>query len=358
MKRIVITGCGIIGAMVAYELSQIPGLNITVLDKAAPAQGSTGAALGVLMGAISHKTKGRAWQLREQSIRRYETLIPELEAKTGRKLLFNRQGILKLCFDETEIPGWEKLQQIRASQGWKLELWSPEELAQHAPHLDPKNIKLAIYSPCDRQLDPSGLTVALVAAAQQNGVEFRFGVEALGHQTDSCITTQAGDIAYDFLVICAGLGSFALTATFAQPIPLQPVLGQAIQIRFPQPLGNPEFQPAITGEDVHLVPLGNGDYWLGATVEFPNAEMAVTAEAAQLQAIQNIAHGYCPALKGAEILRTWSGLRPRPMGRPAPILEPMAEHPQIYLATGHYRNGVLLAPASAQGVKEWLELQL
>jgi glycine/D-amino acid oxidase-like deaminating enzyme len=77
MSQVVVIGCGIIGAAIAYELSLVAGLEITVLDRQQPAQGATGAALGVLMGAISKKTKGRAWQLRQSSMQRYETLIPE-----------------------------------------------------------------------------------------------------------------------------------------------------------------------------------------------------------------------------------------------------------------------------------------
>ncbi|NEO09325.1 FAD-dependent oxidoreductase, partial [Moorena sp. SIO3I8] len=72
MSKVAIIGCGIVGAAIAYELSRVNGLSITVLDQHMPAQGSTGAALGVLMGAISKKVKGRAWQLRQASIQRYQ----------------------------------------------------------------------------------------------------------------------------------------------------------------------------------------------------------------------------------------------------------------------------------------------
>ena len=74
MNHIVIIGCGIIGATLAYELSLVEGLKITVIDKQPPAQEATGAALGVLMGVISHKVKGKAWRMRQTSIQRYETL--------------------------------------------------------------------------------------------------------------------------------------------------------------------------------------------------------------------------------------------------------------------------------------------
>ena len=122
--NVVIIGCGVVGAAIAYQLSQIKGLNITVFEKNQPAQGSTAAALGVLMGVISHKTKGKAWQIREESIKRYQTLIPELEEITGRKIPCNRQGIVMLLSEDPTHPqksgveamsDWEELQQVRKS---------------------------------------------------------------------------------------------------------------------------------------------------------------------------------------------------------------------------------------------------
>lgn len=79
MTHVVVVGCGVVGAAIAYELSQFPDLSITVLDRQPPAQAATGAALGVLMGVISQKVKGNAWRMRQASLQRYETLIPELE---------------------------------------------------------------------------------------------------------------------------------------------------------------------------------------------------------------------------------------------------------------------------------------
>ncbi|HAG81745.1 MAG TPA: FAD-dependent oxidoreductase, partial [Cyanobacteria bacterium UBA12227] len=128
MSHVAIIGCGIIGAAIAYELSQVSGLTITVLDQKPPAQGATGAALGVLMGAISQKVKGKAWQLRQASMRRYETLIPELEAITGLKIPFNQQGILMLRFVGEDIVRWQQLVTLRQSQGWQLEIWDKAQL--------------------------------------------------------------------------------------------------------------------------------------------------------------------------------------------------------------------------------------
>jgi glycine/D-amino acid oxidase-like deaminating enzyme len=372
MSHVVIIGCGVVGAAIAYELSQVKGLKITVFDQQPPAQASTGAALGVLMGVISQKIKGKAWQMRQTSIQRYQTLIPELEALTNRKIPFNRQGILLLLSDppnppykggQDEISAWEKLVETRHSQGWQLEIWDTAKLKNICPQVDCEKVTGAVYSPQDRQLDPTALTLALVEAAQHNGVIFKFGVAVLDSQTSipesspkccHCFETTEGKITADWFVVAAGLGSTPLTAKLNQPIDIRPVLGQALKVRVGHPLGNADFQPAITGNDVHIVPVGGGDYWLGATVEFPTNGDEIPPNQQLLESLREQAIAFCPELATASILGTWSGLRPRPEGRPAPIIGKLPGFSNVLLATGHYRNGVLLAPATAYAIREMI----
>ncbi len=361
MSHVAVIGCGIVGAAIAYELSLVSGLKITVLDRQPPARGATGAALGVLMGAISKKVKGRAWQLRQTSLHRYETLIPELTALTGRQIPFNRQGILMLCFAEEDLTSWEELVKIRQSQGWQLEIWNAPQVQSRCPQLSREKIVGAIYSPQDRQVEPTALTEALVAAADRNGVAFHFGVTVEGMRSAvgvsnlhlcNRIHTSIGQLDVDWLVVASGLGSTLLTASLEQPVNIKPVLGQALHLRVQQPLGNPDFQPVITGDDVHIVPVGQGEYWVGATVEFPNEVGEVVAEPASLEKVRQEASAFCPALAEATILRTWSGNRPRPEGRSAPVISQLPGYSNVLLATGHYRNGVLLAPATALAIRD------
>ena len=373
MVRVAIIGCGIIGASIAFELSQFPELKVTVFDKQPPAQGSTGAALGVLMGVISHKTKGRNWQLRETSLQRYETLIPELEAVTKRKIPFNKQGILMLCSEGEDLSKWEKLIATRDSQGWQLELWDVERVRDRCPHLYLNDqIIAAIYSPQDRQVDPTALTLALVDAAKLKGVNFEFGVEVQGiTELDSQVSQiqLASSIAvnkscgtgilpvaenFDRLIVCAGLGSAAVTASLNQLVDIRPVLGQALHLLTPNPVGNPDFSPVITCDDVHIVPLGNQEFWVGATVEFSENGGEIEANSDMLEQVMARAIALCPALAFASILRKWSGLRPRPEGRPAPIIETLPGNDRVFIASGHYRNGVLLAPATARSIREMI----
>ena len=381
--NVVIIGCGVVGAAIAYELSQVKGLNITVFEQKQPAQGSTSAALGVLMGVISHKTKGIAWRMRQSSIQRYETLIPELEGITGRKIPCNRQGIVMLLSENLERPlesgvevlsEWEQLREIRQSQGWELQVWDQEQLQKYCPQISHPQIIGAVYSPQDLQLNATALTLALVDAAQRNGVNFKFGVSVTGTETPppppptplhikkglgearkcNFIETTEGKVTADWFIMSAGLGSTALTAQLDQMVNIRPVLGQALYLSLGRSLGNPDFQPVITGNDVHIVPMGNGDYWVGATIEFPNHENQISASQELLDIVRQQAIAFAPELAAAKVLRTWSGLRPRPEGRPAPVIDKLPGFTNILLATGHYRNGVLLAPATATAIREMI----
>lgn len=369
MTRIAIIGCGIVGATLAYELSQYSQLDIHVIDQGNPAQGSTQAALGVLMGIISHKVKGRNWRLRRDSIERYKTLIPELEETLGQPIP-HIKGLLSLCFDPEQLPRWQSLQTKRAEQGYPLEIWSPDQLRQHCPQINAQNVAAAIYSPQDGQVHPQQLTLALVEAAQQRGVTTHWQSPVLGLKTQAgcCTQLQLPDenIDVDVVVISAGLDSADLSQIGAEPLPMIPVLGQALELELEQPLGLDNFQPVINGHDIHVVPLGNNRYWLGATVEFPPGGEAVELpladdiellpEAERLEHMRQVATDYCPALIKSRIVRHWSGLRPRPQGQGAPVIKPLEGFENVILATGHYRNGVLLAPGTAITVAELLGL--
>jgi glycine oxidase len=360
MSKIAIIGCGVIGATIAYELSLIPELEITVIEKNISASGATGAALGILMGAISGKTQGRAWKLRETSLKRYQSLIPELEAQTGLKIPINQNGIVKLLFTEDKLEKWEKLQKIRANQGWKLEVWNQKQLQQNCPQINQNNLIGAVYSPQDCQINPQILTETLVKSASLNGVAFQFGISL--NQQDwktrdgklQQITINQEKLDIDYLIVAAGLGTTSLTESLLEKLDIRPVLGQAIKFELDFDLNLNNFQPVITGNDIHIVPLGNRQYWLGATVEFPDDEGNVTAKSQLLEEIKQNAIAFYPSIAYATILKTWQGKRPRPYGQAAPILGKLPGYDNVLLATAHYRNGVLLAPGTAQEIKTLL----
>ncbi|MCC5896607.1 MAG: FAD-binding oxidoreductase [Phormidium sp. BM_Day4_Bin.17] len=359
MAQVLIVGGGVVGAAIAYELSCVPGLEVILCDRDRLGQGSTGAALGVLMGAISQKkAKSRAWKLREQSLQRYLTLIPELEAKLDCYLPRNDAGILKLCSREENWSKWQALAQVRCEQGFPLALWSLDELCTRFPQLGREGISGAVFSSCDRQIQPRPLTEALLAAAELQGVQVNWETEITDIEMTTgdprrCgqVMTQTGEpYEPDWLVIAAGLGTTLLTEQLQRAIAVRPVLGQAVRYRLSQPF--PERFPVVTGGDVHVVPLSDYECWVGATVEFPDAAGQVTADERLLEEVQEAAIALYPPLAEAEVIEQWSGLRPRPEGRSAPVIGKLENYENVLLATGHYRNGVLLAPATAIAIRD------
>jgi glycine oxidase len=352
-----IIGCGIVGATIAYELSLTNKYQIDVYDRQQPAQAATGAALGVLMGILSQKVKGRAWNLRRDSLRRYQTLIPELERSTGLKIPHNDLGIVKILLPEEDLSKWTQLAATRKEQEWQLELWKASQISARLPQINSKLANTAIYSPQDLQVNPVALTNALITAAQQHGVNFHFdrsieSITAANPQSCDLSIADFPTVTCDRVIVTAGLGATSLLSSHSS-IEINPVLGQAFQVRLPQPLGNPGFQPVISYHDVHIIPCGGNEYWVGATVEFP-VDGVMAAQPADLERIKQIAIDLCPDLAQGEIIRSWQGLRPRPDHRPAPVIDRVGQNHRILVATGHYRNGILLAPATARIIGDML----
>ncbi|MEO0373433.1 MAG: FAD-dependent oxidoreductase [Cyanobacteria bacterium P01_A01_bin.17] len=363
--KIAIVGCGIVGAAIAYTLSQKTDWEITVWDRRAPDQWeATGAALGVLMAVVRTRLKGKHVRLCLESLQCYESMIPQLEALTNIAIPYNREGIIQLCFDPQDLIYWQKTQAMRQRQGFTLEIWDRTQLLERYPDLSEtrqsENAAVgAIYSPQDRQVDPVICARAFIQAAQLQGVQFVWQTPVRDFRCGSDqqvthVVTDTDTTPVDAAVITSGLGSQLLAAQLQPSLRLQPVLGQALRLKRPEPALYP--YPVVNGGDVHLVPLNAQELWVGATVEFPEEDSSKIPEAdlALLERVLGDAIALDPTLATAEILQTWSGLRPRPHGRPAPVIETLASHPNVVLATAHYRNGVLLAPITAVRVQNLL----
>ncbi|MGF1603141.1 MAG: NAD(P)/FAD-dependent oxidoreductase [Thermosynechococcaceae cyanobacterium] len=366
--KIAIVGCGIVGAAVAYTLSQHTDWEITVWDQRSPERWeATGAALGVLMAVVRTRLKGKHVRLCLESLQRYEDLVPQLEDQTGIVIPYNREGILQFCFDRQDLIYWQKTQAMRERQGFLLEILERSELVAKYPELADAQYQDhqavgAIYSPQDRQVDPVVCAQALIQAAQMQGVEFiwQTAVQAFrcSSQKVTHVVTASEAVPVDGVVLTSGLGAGQLTPQLKEPLRLQPVLGQALRLRRSEAFSYP--YPVVNGGDVHLVPLSDQDLWVGATVEFP-AEASLQApelNPALLEQVLADALALDPTLATAQVVKKWSGLRPRPQGRPAPVIEPLADYCNVVLATGHYRNGVLLAPMTAAKVLELLNALL
>jgi len=352
-RSVLVVGAGLVGRATAWHLQQC-GHGVLLLDpglegRADPTSGSW-AALGVLMAQVFHRSSGRAWRLRQRSLELWHQWRQQL-ASRGWPIPW-KPGLLLLASHAAELERQQHLVAERRQLGFDLELCWPEQLQELAPAV-PGAALGGLFSPADGLLDPGPAMDALLGDGLEQGLRTccqraaRLVRSSPGWQ----VHTEGGTVLEaDAVVLCAGVALTALLQPLGHQLAMEPVLGQALELQLTdcEPWSGPSAWPgAVVWQGLNLVPRSEGRLWLGATLEpGDQADPTALAELRQL-------NGAAPAwLQRARELRRWQGHRPHPIGRPAPVLEQL--EPGLLVATGHYRNGVLLAPATA----EWVAQQL
>ncbi len=336
-------------------LSSLPG-GISVRSGSA-------AALGLLMAQVFQRGSGRGWRVRQRSLRLWRQWRQEL-AERGQAIHW-RPGLLLLAANAEERSRHERLVRERREQGLPLELWDASRLGRLEPAA-PLGALAALHSPEDGQLDPLQALAALRADGLAAGLRCLssrvLGLrEADGHGCGQPGGSRQGggtcggrwrllledgqELDTDWLVLAAGLASAKLLRPLGLERPLEPVLGQALELELAEPASWRGWPGVVSWKGLHLVPrpdrAGGRRLWLGATVE-PGTDPG----AAALAQLRKLAGDAPEWLARAELRQHWLGIRARPRDRPAPLLE--QPRPGLLLACGHNRNGVLLAPVSAE----------
>ena len=297
------------------------------------------------MANVHRRGRGRSWQLRQQSLQLFQQWQFQL-AQAGYPLEIHR-GLMLLAADGAEWQLQQQLLKERQARGTELSLIQPEQLAAQVaanelPPL-PQHPHGALWSPRDGQLDPGQWLNALQGDAASHGMQqLNARVEAIaGAAATGSWQLQLNDgsrLVADRVLLCAGLAVAPLLQQLGINCPLQPVWGQAMELQLTDEF--PLWRNAVVWQGINLIPRPKGRLWLGATLE-PGQGPSQQA----LRDLRNL-NGCAPAwLQGAELVDHWFGARARPVGQPAPLLaEPL---PGLLLLGAHYRNGILLGPASA-----------
>lgn len=315
--------------------------------------GGSKAALGLLMAQVFHRASGRAWRLRQTSLALWQRWVAELQ-DLGHPLQLNR-GLLLLASNPEELARLQALCEARQAMGLPFVLLDPSQLAALAPQL-PATALGGLLSAADGQIDPQPLLAALLHEACRLGTQaLCTRVQALQPLSDGRWRLQLADaepLHCSAVVVCAGRGAADLLQPLGYPVPLTPVSGQALELATATGDANDDWRgpwpAAAVWQGINLVPRAGGTLWLGATLE--------PGLSASPEALHNLAtlNGHAPDwLRRAKVVRQWQGLRVQPLGRAAPWLEVLA--PGLLLAGCHYRNGLLLAPATASWIAEALE---
>jgi glycine oxidase len=348
---VIIIGGGIIGSTVALRLASA-GLKVRVFDRGEPGGEASSAAAGMIAPFGERIEPGPFFDLCLASYRLYPDFVREVEELSGAHVDYRCQGSLLLAVSEDET---EELKVIAAGQqalGMPNEQLDGATARKHVPGLSPA-VGRGLFIPGDHCVDNELLTPAVIAAARLRDVSFYSrslviklnvrksrveSVEVRGDPVELCGTFSAGQF-----ILAAGCWSAELVRPLGVALDTQPCRGQMMEFDCPAEL------PLVVRAGRHyLVPRGGGRVVAGTTVEYAGHEKAVTAGG--LRSILEGAERILPDVRNFKFRRAWAGLRPDTADH-RPILG-YGEFSNLIFATGHFRNGILLAPVTAMLVSE------
>jgi glycine oxidase len=346
MTDVLVIGGGVIGMATALEL-RLRGAAVTVVDRHLCGQGTTRAAAGML----APEAEGLTGALRELGIRSrslYAEWIRKLMHLSGLPCGYWCCGILAPISDSGCECRFDAKFDSEVSQT-NSNFIDRAQVQKRQSGLS-GDITGALWYPEDGQVDNRLLAQALVVAMRSLGVQILEGT-TVDRVVTNCITTEGnlvshletnrGNLQADRYVLATGAWSRAL-----QPIAVTPRKGQILSVFDP----NRRLQTVLFGKNVYLVPRQDGTLVIGATVE----DVGFTPDntAAGIQHLLTEAIALYPAIAEMKILETWWGFRPYAPNE-IPILG-ASDYDNLVIATGHYRNGILFAPITAQLLTDWI----
>ena len=346
-------GAGAIGLGTAWHLAkqgQIVSVYDPRLNQSVDREGSardisgTSASLGVLMGHVFRRSSGRGWRLRRRSMELWPQWIESLQ--THQPDLKLHLGLLQIAEDEQAAERMKSLAAQRIDLG--LQMVTNVDLAAVWPTADHGGL----HSRHDGRIDPLLLQQAMRKALTEQSVELNATAVVHLERNDNhwrVHHTDGDSSVHDCVVLSTALNSDVLLEPLGQARPMTPVLGQALSLELTTgPTTWSNWPSVLVNQGFNLIPTAPGQLLLGATVE-PGDR----ASEDPLTLMRNLNEQAPEWLRSATVVGHWSGLRARPVDRPAPLLEVL--EPGLILASGHYRNGVLLTPGTAEWVATAIE---
>ncbi|MGY9055526.1 MAG: glycine oxidase ThiO [Alphaproteobacteria bacterium] len=353
IEHVIIIGGGVNGLGIAWRLKQA-GCRVSVYDSGAigpGTRGSTWAAAGMLAAGIEAEPGEEALtELCLDSQRQWPAFRDELEALTGISVGYRDEGTLVVATNRDEAVALRHHFDYQIKLGINLEWLTPAEARRKEPHLG-RNVAAGVYSAGDHQVENRDLLRALVVACQKAGVSLNANtpVEALETQNGRAVGVQiAGDLVLaDAVVLAAGAWSAGLKGLPPEAVPpVRPLKGQMLAVQMDP--AAPILSHVVWAPTTYLVPRLDGRLIIGATVEEKGFDEQITAGG--LLALLDTAWRALPTIEELPVVETWVGFRPTSRDD-APIFGPTSVE-GLHLATGHHRNGILLAPLTADVVSQ------
>lgn len=346
---VAIIGAGVVGLGIAWRLAG-RGARVTVFDKGAAGAGASHAAAGMLAACLEAEPGEEALTaLGRESQRRWPAFAAELQQLTGIDIGLRTEGTLAVALTSDDQARLAHLLPFQRSLGLPLEWISAAETRRREPHLATR-LAGAVWSPEDHQVDNRKLAGALRAAAERAGAVIRehTAVDSItveGPRVTGVVLADGTRVPADVVVLAAGAWSAAVRGLDpALRPPVRPVKGQMMALAMDA--AHPLLTHVVWAPGVYLVPRRDGRLLVGATVEDKGFDASLTAGG--ILSLLEAAWRAVPAIEELPIAETWVGFRPGSRDD-APILGPAPVAGLVY-ATGHHRNGILLAPVTADGI--------
>jgi glycine oxidase len=341
---VAVVGAGLIGCSVAYELAK-RGVTVTVFDHAEPARAASWAGAGMLAPFSEELLDPAMLALCRDALAAYPAFVDELHERSGVDARFRRAGTVHVALDEAQLAALAALAPRYRANGGEVSVLDRAATHEREPLLA-RDLAGALLVANEAQVDNRRLGRALVAACERLGVRFE-RVDGVALEADARrvrgLRTARGFASVPVVVNAAGAWAGVLEGVpAAAQVPVRPVAGEMLALAVPPGA----LRALVWLGPRYLVPRDDGRLLVGATVEERGFDARVTAGG--VRDLLTAALAAAPALASFAVVETWAGLRPgshdgRPyLGRTA--LE------GYLLATGHYRNGILLAPATGRAL--------
>jgi glycine oxidase len=322
------------GCACAWELAR-RGRSVVLFERSVPGAEASSAAAGILGAGVEHHAERSLERLARASLALYPAFVRDLARRTGIDAEYRECGVLEVDF------GKSRRRSAKRSGARRLD---GRALRRLEPALSDRVVSGAHY-PRDARVDPRVLLRALRIAAGRDGVVFRTGayvrrVLVEGERAVGILLDDGEIVRAEHVVVAAGSWTTLVEGTGLPAGAVVPARGQIVEIETPEPL----LGRVVFGPGAYLVPRDDGRVLVGSTLEFVGYRREVTAGA--VRDLLDAAIRLVPALAGAGFRSSWSSFRPYTKSE-RPLIG-ATDVPGLVLATGHYRNGILLAPITAK----------
>jgi glycine oxidase len=350
VSDVVVVGAGVIGLGIAWRCAQ-RGLDVTVADPA-PGAGASSTAAGMLTPVTElHYGEQPLLTLNLDSARRYPAFTDELVDVTGLDVGYRRTGTIVVGWDAADLATLHDQHAFGQTLGVTTELLTSQDLRRMEPALTP-GLPGGLLAPDDHQVDSRALHAALLTAAEQAGARIiPHRVAHLRCMADRAVGVglEGGDV-LDASTVVLAAGAWSPSIAGVPAVPVRPVKGQTVHLRATGGAAvlDHVVRGEVQGSPVYLVPRGDGRIVVGATSE--EAGFDLRPRAGAVYELLRDAQSIVPVLGEAELVEVSTSVRPATPDN-APLLGPSTLD-GLVLATGHYRNGILLCPVTADGIAD------